>query len=369
MPCPPEAPAARCDWVRWHLHPLPGLVSLWIPGTIGYLDSYAFFTCLQLTEIHIRGIPDEAFCTALSQCPSQLTGAITLTLSELGVDPVPLAVCDRSFAMEQDSPRVVVASRSTRAARSPPPERTALATRSPFQTRPPTVTHSPTESHSPPQSPDALVPRTPGPSPTVWASVTCGDLTYQLNGTKLTVSGPGKTVTRECIELFETPGGGSELESAIRTVYIESGVAVIDHSAFRGQPVTFVSLPSTLKSILTYAFAYPGDLNTIVFPESLLEIGVQAFLGAGLWPVHIPASLRSIENAAFAGCPSSGFAIASGNPLYAARDGVLYNANLSTLLGCPRRIPRTTLVTFDATTAIVPERASAEGRVAEGSVA
>lgn len=63
-----------------------------------------------------------------------------------------------------------------------------------------------------------------------------------------------------------------------------------------------VVLPSTLKKIWSYAFAYCADLKTVRFPEGLEYLGVGCFYKTGLESAEFPASIRTISQASFSEC-------------------------------------------------------------------
>ena len=83
---------------------------------------------------------------------------------------------------------------------------------------------------------------------------------------------------------------------------IEDGVESIETQAFMYcQSLTEVTLPSTLKSIGTYAFYNCNLLRSLVIPEGVESIGSSAFAYCyGLTDVTLPSTLQSIGEQAFA---------------------------------------------------------------------
>jgi len=73
-----------------------------------------------------------------------------------------------------------------------------------------------------------------------------------------------------------------------------------------------ISLPSTTTTIDDYAFNYCTNLTQIT----------------------IPASVSSIGNYVFKGCPAI-IIVDAGNTSYSSSDGILYNADKTTLIQCP----------------------------------
>ena len=84
---------------------------------------------------------------------------------------------------------------------------------------------------------------------------------------------------------------------------IEEGVESIETQAFMYcYSLTEVTLPSTLKSIGTYAFYNSYKVASLVIPEGVESIGAYAF-GSCYWQtdVTLPSTLQSIGEQAFAG--------------------------------------------------------------------
>ena len=78
------------------------------------------------------------------------------------------------------------------------------------------------------------------------------------------------------------------------------GIADCSWSSYTN--VTDIHLPSTLEYIGEYAFRDCSLLKSIVFPESLKEIGQRAFYNSGIESVIIPESIDKICDSAFSGC-------------------------------------------------------------------
>ena len=77
---------------------------------------------------------------------------------------------------------------------------------------------------------------------------------------------------------------------------------VIGNSAFSGSSVMNVTLPSTIITIGTGAFAHISSLRTVTFAtnSNLQSIGNNAFLGSNISSIVIPNSVTSIGTGAFA---------------------------------------------------------------------
>ncbi len=92
-----------------------------------------------------------------------------------------------------------------------------------------------------------------------------------------------------------------------------------------------VEIPANIRSIDDGAFAYLDALSSVTFAENsqLNQIGGEAFVGSGLRSIHIPASVITIDRAAFFDTPLSSVSFAEGSQLKTigseafAKDGFL----------------------------------------------
>lgn len=83
----------------------------------------------------------------------------------------------------------------------------------------------------------------------------------------------------------------------------------------------------------------PGTkAGKVIIPEGVEKIGSYAFSGcSSLTDITIPASVQIIESyALFSGCSSlTNITVAADNEYYASQDGILYDAEKTTLIRCP----------------------------------
>ena len=91
-------------------------------------------------------------------------------------------------------------------------------------------------------------------------------------------------------------------ETAIFGADNNFAAASIPCTSFFGKPITSVVLPASVKSIGFAAFAGCDQLTTIAFPASLDSISGYAFSGSGLTSVELPASVKTVGEGAFARC-------------------------------------------------------------------
>ena len=106
-------------------------------------------------------------------------------------------------------------------------------------------------------------------------SGTCGtNATWTLdsNGV-LTISGSGSMSGYDVAN--EQPW--YSYQSQITAIVVEEGITFVAKHAFSGCGATTISLPSTLKWIGKYAFAYNRSLTEVVIPASVTEIDDWAF--------------------------------------------------------------------------------------------
>ena len=150
----------------------------------------------------------------------------------------------------------------------------------------------------------------------------------------------------------------------LTTVIVEEGITRVGNMAiadrFDGDDLlTTVQLPSTLKSIGSYAFSYNENLKSIKLPNGLETIEVGAFQACNsLTSVTIPASVKSIQFAAFSALPSdklrkayslTQYNVAADNAYYKSVDGALYSKDGSTLVNYPAARTNTKITVPDGT--------------------
>ena len=120
------------------------------------------------------------------------------------------------------------------------------------------------------------------------------------------------------------------------------------------------TVPTGVTNIDAYAFCMCNQLESIIISESIVDIGYSAFNNCtNLTSIIISDSVTSIENWAFSNCTSltsitipksvtsigeciflycnnlTDIMVASNNPSYTSKDGVLFDKSMGTLLECP----------------------------------
>ena len=124
------------------------------------------------------------------------------------------------------------------------------------------------------------------------------------------------------------------------SLVIPSTVKHIDKSAFENcYNLTSVTLPSTLQSTGTYAFAYcSGISGSLSLPASLKSLSDGAFYGCYnlTGTVTLPASLTQMGSYCFFESYNiQAFSVNTSNSRYSSADGILYSKLVDTLLICP----------------------------------
>lgn len=96
-------------------------------------------------------------------------------------------------------------------------------------------------------------------------------------------------------------------------------------------------IPDSIVRIGRGALAYSHSLSGLDIPEGVQHIEDDALLGCALLErVLLPASLRTLGRGALAHCAAlTSIEVAAGNANFAAREGLLYDASLRTLLQFP----------------------------------
>ncbi len=102
---------------------------------------------------------------------------------------------------------------------------------------------------------------------------------------------------------------------------------------FRGEYI----IPNSVTSIGDGAFRGCSGLTSVTIPNSVISIGEWAFSGcSGLTSVTIPNSFIIIGRGAFSYCSGlTTINVSNDNPNYIAKDGVLFNKQLTTLIQYP----------------------------------
>ncbi len=120
--------------------------------------------------------------------------------------------------------------------------------------------------------------------------------------------------------------------TALRTVSIPAAVVSSIHKKF----LETVTITDGV-ALENEAFKNSLNLTSVTLPEGLVSLGDGAFSGCVLLTsIQLPASLTELGKGVFVGCSAlTSVTLAAGNEAFASEEGVLYNANKSTLIVVP----------------------------------
>ncbi|MCI1735743.1 MAG: leucine-rich repeat domain-containing protein [Bacilli bacterium] len=157
----------------------------------------------------------------------------------------------------------------------------------------------------------------------------------------------------------------------LNTVTFDEGITTLPDSGFSGCPLlSKLVLPSTLKTIPRYCFFNDTALKEVVLPAGLTTIAESAFMNSGIYiltvdgvtatsnfmlpdgiteiadwafassniqgTVTIPKNVTKIGDYSFYGDDYiNGYEVADGNTAFSAEDGILYNADKTSLYKMP----------------------------------
>jgi len=170
-----------------------------------------------------------------------------------------------------------------------------------------------------------------------WASSAPAVATVNSNGLVTAVSAGSATITATTVDGGKTasctvtvsvsghdgtPGLAFELINngaaySVSKGTVTSGVVVIPstnnglpvkeiaYNAFESSDITGITIPSSVTSIGSSAFAYCTSIENITIPPNITSISLSAFFGCtSLSSIIIPSSVTSIGESAFNGCAS-----------------------------------------------------------------
>ena len=182
----------------------------------------------------------------------------------------------------------------------------------------------------------------------------CGsNATWKLEGGVLTISGTGAISDYD-----EEYAPWYDIRDSITSVVINSGITRIGNEAFvQCYQIESVSIPDTVSEIGSGAFVYCSSLTSITLPNAvkILSSGVFAYCSSlntlsmpgvttienyalqdtSIDTIMIGKNLREMSELALFGTRVSAYQVEAGNPVYSARDGVLFSADGSKLIAYP----------------------------------
>ncbi|MCD7748399.1 MAG: leucine-rich repeat protein, partial [Firmicutes bacterium] len=181
---------------------------------------------------------------------------------------------------------------------------------------------------------------------------TCGDdLTWVLTS-------DGTIIIRGTGDMYDYDEGTApwyEYRESITSVVVKDGVTTIGVNAFADcTSLTSVTIPDSVTSIEAYAFGNCTSLISITIPDSVTSIGWAAFESCtSLESVTIGSGVTEIGYYAFLSCTSlTEIYVDEGNTAYCSVDGILFDADMTTLVAYPAGRTDTSYVVPDGITTI-----------------
>lgn len=108
-----------------------------------------------------------------------------------------------------------------------------------------------------------------------------------------------------------TIGNSAFLDAALTSLVIPDSVVTIDSGAFRGSPLTTLTLGASVETIGGAAFM-DAVLTSLVLPDTLVSIENDVFRSSTLTSLVIPDSVETIGNNAFLNNPLASLTLGNG---------------------------------------------------------
>jgi len=163
-----------------------------------------------------------------------------------------------------------------------------------------------------------------------------GDLNWKLRFGTLTISGYGAMPDYDYFD--RVPWGKTYHQSKkIKAVVIKPGVTSIGSYAFRDcDKLQSITIPESVTEIRNHGLYSACGLKSITIPNSVTKIGNNAFNHCfRLQSVTIPNSVTEIGEDIFYYCELQSIYVASNNPNYSDKDGILFNKKQTQIVSYP----------------------------------
>lgn len=171
-----------------------------------------------------------------------------------------------------------------------------------------------------------------GGIPTPFIPNTDKEIAYMSNGLQYVID---SDVTCHIISVGNFKGDTLDIPAADSEGRVVTSVS--DYAFKDCTTLKKVTFPKSVNEIGGGAFQGCTGLNEVAFSEGLTKIGVWAFYGCtSLTKISFPASVEIIGQGSFSLCSGiTSYSVASGNKKFVAKDDVLYNSDMTTLLIYP----------------------------------
>lgn len=128
-----------------------------------------------------------------------------------------------------------------------------------------------------------------------------------------------------------------EYSSRMTSVTIPNSIVTISQRAFYSCPrLTSVTIPNSVTTIEASAFYDCIRLSSVIIGDSVTTIGSYAFDSTALISVTIPGSVTSIGDCAFGNTTLTSISVHLTNAHFSSENGILFNADKTRLIQCPR---------------------------------
>ncbi len=137
------------------------------------------------------------------------------------------------------------------------------------------------------------------------------------------------------IESFTVSADNAQYSSEGGVLFNKSKTTLVRYPA--GKTDNSYTIPASVTTLGTKAFAYNDSLTSMTVPDSVNTIGNAAFGECmGLATVSIGSGVTSIDSSAFYNCPNlESFTVSVDNAQYSSEGGVLFNKSKTTLIQYP----------------------------------
>ncbi|MBQ6708614.1 MAG: leucine-rich repeat protein, partial [Clostridia bacterium] len=142
-------------------------------------------------------------------------------------------------------------------------------------------------------------------------------------------------------------------DTSLESVTVPASVKVLGIGAFSESNTESVAFASGLETISERAFYNCSDLKAVTLPSSVKTIGDYAFFGCEeITSVNLPKNLVNLSSSAFNNCPDLSEITADKDGNFVCVDGVVYNANKTTLYIYPNAKSDTSFTVPSSVTSI-----------------
>ena len=142
--------------------------------------------------------------------------------------------------------------------------------------------------------------------------------------------------------------------SKLASLTLPSTLTSIGKGAFAWcYELTAAAIPEGITAIADNTFQHCSKLTSVTIPSTVAAIGANAFMGTNLTGVTIPAAVTSIGSGAFSSCVNlAAIRVEEANTAYASQNGILFSADMTTLMQYPAAKEDTSYAIPDTVTTI-----------------